>query len=178
MADIVLLAVFAAAGLFGAWRGALRQLLVAGAWLASFIAAAYARDVIARWIGPQQPQLTWEYTQMISFLGVFTVLFVLAVLILEFTGKRVDLSRRQQVDDMVGGLLAVGLAVLVVASVMTILDSYYKGGFAPSEEVDAVHALYMNLADSNIGQLLHGSLVSGLALVLGPFLPFNAVHVG
>jgi uncharacterized membrane protein required for colicin V production len=178
VADAVLLVVFGLAFVVGAWRGALRQLLVAGAWLVSFLAAAYLRDQVANWLSPQQPELSWQYTQMLSFLLVFGAMFGVLALIIEVTGTRMTLSRRQWVDDWLGGLLGVIVAILVVGSLMIIFDSYYTGGYPTSLEIYLVQVIHSGLMDSNIGQALHASLVPGLLAVGGLLLPANVVHPG
>ncbi len=178
MADAGLLLVFGVAFVVGAWRGAVRQLLALGAWLVSFLAGAYLRDPVANWVAPQRPDFSWQYAEMLSFLLVFGAVFVVLVLIIEITGTRMDLSKRHWVDDGLGGLLALGIAVLVVGSLMIILDSYYAGGYPPSLELRVVQQLHAGLSDSLIGHALHDSLVPGLLAVGGLLLPANVVHPG
>jgi hypothetical protein len=88
------------------------------------------------------------------------------------------LSRRQWVDDWLGGLLGVIVAILVVGSLMIIFDSYYTGGYPTSLEIYLVQVIHSGLMDSNIGQALHASLVPGLLAVGGLLLPANVVHPG
>jgi uncharacterized membrane protein required for colicin V production len=178
VADAVLLLVFGLAFMVGAWRGALRQLLVAAVWLLSFLSAAYLRDVVAGWIAPQQPNLSWQYVQMIAFLVTFTVLFTVLALIVEITGARMNVIKRQWLDDWLGGLLGVGIAVMVTGSLMIIFDSYYAGNYPVSAELGLVQDIHSGLIGSVIGGALHNSLVPSLLAVGGLLLPSNVVHPG
>lgn len=178
MADALLLLVFGLAFVVGAWRGALRQLLVAAAWVLSFLAAAYLRDVVAGWLAPQQPDLSWQYVQMLAFLATFAVLFTALALIVEAAGTRINISKHQWLDDGLGGLLAVGVAIMVVGSLMVIFDSYYAGNFPVSMELGIVRDIHTDLSDSVIGAAVHDSLVPGLLAVGGILLPSNVVHPG
>jgi uncharacterized membrane protein required for colicin V production len=178
VADVVLLVIFGGAFLVGAWRGALRQMLVIGAWLISFLAAAYLRDGVATWLAPQQPDLSWQYNEMVAFLLVFGFLFTLATVIIEFAGTRMDVSKRQWLDDGLGGVLGVCVAILVVGSVLIIFDSYYAGGYPVSLELTGLSEVHAGLTGSVIGQALHNSLVPGLLALGGLLLPANVVHPG
>jgi uncharacterized membrane protein required for colicin V production len=178
VADAVLLLVFGLAFVLGAWRGALRQLLLAAAWLLSFLSAAYLRDVVAKWISPQQSDLSFQYDQMVAFLATFIVLFAVLALIIEITGTRMNVFRRQWMDDWLGGLVAVGIAVLVIGSLMVIFDSYYAGNYPASVELGIVQSIHSGLIGSGIGGALHNSLVPGLLAVGGLLLPSNVVHPG
>lgn len=178
VADAVLLLVLGLAFVVGAWRGALRQLLVAAAWLVTFLAAAYLRDVVAKWISPQQPELSWQYVQMVAFLGTFTVLFAALALIIEISGMRINIFKRQWLDDGLGGMVAVGIAILVISSVMAIFDTYYAGNYPAGVELGIVEDVHFGLIGSVIGGALHNSLVPGLLAVGGLLLPSNVVHPG
>ncbi len=178
MADALLLLVFGLAFVVGAWRGTLRQLLVAAAWLLSFLAAAYLRDSVAHWLAPQQTDLSWQYIQMVAFLATFAVLFTVLALIVEITGTRMNVITLQWLDDWVGGVLAVGVAIMVVGSLMVIFDSYYAGSYPASVELGIVQDVHASLVGSVIGGALHNTLVPGLLAVGGLLLPSNVVHPG
>jgi membrane protein required for colicin V production len=178
VADFILITALAASFVVGVWRGALRQLLAIGGWLVTFVVAVQVRGPIADWLGPQQPQLSRPYVEMVAYLLAFCVLFVVLTVIIEAVGRRIDLSSRPLLDDIAGGVLGVVVAVLVVGSLIIIVDSYYGAGYPASPELDIVRSLYAGLISSNIGHALHEYLVPGLLALLSLLLPSDVVHPG
>jgi uncharacterized membrane protein required for colicin V production len=175
--DIALGAFFVGAFLLGMLRGAVRQLMAFGAWLVTFVVAAYVRDPLGNWYLGQQPQLSVHYAHMVAFLASFVVLFAVAVLVIEVTGANVHLIRALWGERLLGGLLALGVAVLAVASAMITLDSYYAVSQPVGEaELGPVRALVDALQVSAVSHSLHGSFIRGLITLLGPLLPGD-VHV-
>jgi membrane protein required for colicin V production len=171
-ADIALVAFLAAAFFVGIVRGAVRQLVALGAWFVTFVVAAYLRNPVGDWIAAQQLQLSPDYVHMLGFVLSFLVLFGLAVLVIEVGGTTLQLTRQPLVDDVVGGIVGLGVGLLVVASLVIALDTFYATGPpAGTAELDFVHAIEVALQRSTIVQSLHTSLVPGLVSLLGPLLP-------
>jgi len=170
--DVVLVVFFAAAFLLGVLRGAVRQLIVLGAWLVIFLVSAYLRPLVGDWIASNRVDLTREYVDMLAWLITFLVLFALALAIIEIGGSTIHLTQRVAVDEVLGGFLALGVAILVVASIAIILDSYYAGPpQVGAAEVDIIRELHNALQRSAIVQQMHQSLIPGLVAILGPLLP-------
>lgn len=171
-ADIALVIYFAAAFLLGVLRGALRQLIAIGAFLVSFVLAAYLRGPVGDWLGAQASQYSRGHIEMLGFLLAFVVLFGLAVVVIEVGGRTIQLSKRAAVDEVLGGFLALGAAVLSIGALLIIFDTYYAASPPPGEaEVGFVRDLYLAFERSAIARSLHGSLVPGLVALLGPLLP-------
>lgn len=172
--DVVLVVLLAAGFLLGVLRGAVRQLIALGAWVVAFIIASYLRPLVGDWIASNAGQYSREYVDMLAFLGSFLVLFALAVVVIEIGGSTIHLTRRVAVDEILGGLLALGATLLAIAAVVIALDSYYAasppGGAA---ELGMVHELHSALARSTIVSSMHDSLIPGLMALLGPLLPAN-----
>ena len=170
--DLVLIVLFAGAFAMGYVRGGVRQLIALGAWLVAFVVAAFLRSPVGDWIAGQAPQFSREHVEMLAYLLVFVVLFGVALVVIEVGGRTVHLTERVIVDRFVGGLLALGLAVLAVGSVVIILDTYYA--MTPSRqaaELDIVRSLSDGLGRSAIINSLNTSLVPGLIALFGPLLP-------
>jgi uncharacterized membrane protein required for colicin V production len=163
---------FAAAFLIGVLRGSVRQLIALGAWLVALIVAAYVREPVGDWISGQARQFSREYVDMLAFGLAFVVLLTLAVIIIEIGGSRVHLTHRVAVDDMLGGFLALGVAVLALGAFMIILDSYYAADPPTgATQLGLVHDVRVALDSSGIANSLRGSLIRGLVALLGPLLP-------
>ena len=172
-ADLALLVLFAGAFALGYVRGGVRQLIALGAWLVSFVVAAFLRAPVADWIAGQAPHFTRDHVDMLAYLLVFIVLFGLALAVVEVGGKTIHLTERVIVDRIVGGTLALGVAVLTVGAVMIILDTYYGQVplAAPGTELGLIGDFSAALDRSAIARSLNGSLVPGLVALLGPLLP-------
>ncbi len=92
-ADVVIVvAARRRASLLGVVRGAVRQLIVLGAWLVAFLVAPYLRPLVGDWIMSNAPDYSREYVDMLAFLASFLVLFLLALVVIEIGGRTVQLS--------------------------------------------------------------------------------------
>jgi uncharacterized membrane protein required for colicin V production len=171
-ADIALVFFFAGALLLGIFRGAVRQLIALGAWAIALIVAAYLRGTVGDWIAAQAHQYSREHVEMLAFALVFLVLFTVALLVIEIGGSTIRLTQRPAVDEILGGLLGLGVAVLTVGALLIVFDSYYAMN-PPQGAVEFAfaRAVHSALERSAIAKSLHGSLVPGLIALLGPLLP-------
>lgn len=176
--DILLLILLALAFLLGVLRGAVRQLIAVGAWLVTFVVAAYLRPPVADWLATQQMQVSREYLEMLGFLIAFVVLFSICLLVIEIGGSTIQLTSRAQVDEILGGLLALGVAVLVLGALVIVLDSYYANPTPGGGEQELIRGLHLAFERSAIIDALHHSLVPGLLALLGPLLPSQIRAVG
>lgn len=171
-ADIALILFFVAAFLLGLFRGSVRQLIALGAWLVTFIVAAYLRGPVGDWIGNQAREYSPDYVEMLAFGLTFVVLFAVALLVIEIGGKTIHLTQRVAVDEVIGGFLALGVAVLTVGALMIILGSYYATNPPPgAADLDIVRQLNSAFDNSGLANSFRGSLVRGLLALLGPLLP-------
>lgn len=170
--DLALVLLLIGGFVLGLFRGAVRQLIGLGAFLVTFIVAAYVRTAIGDWIGQQSNGYSRDYVDMLGFLAAFIVLFGVAILIIEIGGSTIHVTSRVVVDEVLGGLLGLGLAILALGSVIIILDTYYAAN-PPigATELDLVRGLHQGFERSAIARALHDSLVPGLLALLGPLLP-------
>ena len=170
--DVALLILLAAGFLLGVLRGAVRQLIVLGAWLVTFIVAAYLRPTVGDWIALNAGEYSRAHVDMLAFAGSFLVLLTLAVLVIEIGGRTVQLTQRVAVDEILGGFLALGATILVIGSFAIIFDTYYATGPSlANAELDIARQLNAAFGRSAIIRAMHDSLIPGLVALLGPVLP-------
>ena len=70
-ADLLIGALLVLGVLLGVFRGAVRQLIILGAWLVIFIASIYLRPAVGDFIVGNVPQFSREYIDMLAFLSTF-----------------------------------------------------------------------------------------------------------
>ena len=171
-ADLLIGALLVLGVLLGVFRGAVRQLIIVGAWIVAFMASVYLRQTVGDFILGNLPQFTREYIDMLAFLITFVTLFTIVVVLVELRGVTVHLSKRAAVDDILGALLGLGWMLLAVASVAIALDSFYLlDRSAGADEIAIVRELHLAFERSAIVTALHDSLIPGLIAVLGFLLP-------
>jgi membrane protein required for colicin V production len=170
--DIALVVLLAAGFLLGVLRGAVRQLIVLGAWLVTFVVAAYLRPAVGDFIAGNTPAFSREHIDMLAFVSAFLVLFALAVIVIEIGGHTVQLTQRVAVDELLGGFLALGATLLAIASVVIAMDTYYLAG-PPigAQEHELVRNIHAAFERSSIVGAMHSSLIPGLIAILGIVLP-------
>lgn len=170
--DVALLILLAAGFLLGVLRGAVRQLIVIGAWLVTFIVAAYLRPVVGDWIASNAAEYSREHVEMLAFAGLFLVLFTLAVLVIEIGGSTIQLTQRVAVDEVLGGFLALGATILLIGTLAIIFDTYYAANPSlANSELEIARQLNAAFDRSAIIRAMHDSLIPGLMALLGPVLP-------
>lgn len=179
LADVAIGLFLVACVLVGFFRGALRQVLALGAWLVAFVIAAQGRDFLADWLRGQEPDFSVEYAHMLGFLIGFAVILLVALAIIELTGRTITLTNRPLVEDLLGGGLMLVFGLLALTGVLIALGTYYAAsnpGF--TAEVDLVRQLNLALFDSKIVGVLRDTLVPWIQTLLGPLLPPDARHFG
>lgn len=169
--DVVLIVLLVAGFLLGYVRGALRQLIVLGAFLVAFLVAPYLRAPVGDFIMANAHEYSREYVDMLAFLASFVVLFLVALLVIEIGGKTVHLSERPLVDELLGGFVMLGVTLLAIAAVVIALDSYYLNPVLGATEQPIVHEIHAALERSAIVDAMHNALIPGLIAILGPLLP-------
>ncbi len=166
VADLAIVFLLLAGFLLGVARGAVRQLIVLGAWLVAFLLAAWLRPVVGDFIASNVSGWSRQHTDMLGFLAAFLLLFGLAVVVIEVGGKTVQLTKRVVVDQVLGGFLALGATLLAIASVLIILDTFYGLGPSPdAPQFQMVRELHSAFQQSGIVRALHDSLIPGPARV-------------
>ena len=170
-ADIAIVILLTAGFVLGVVRGSVRQLIVLGAWLVAFLIAPYLRPLVGDWILANTHEYSREYVDMLAFFASFVVLFLLALVVIEIGGHTIQLSQRAGVDEIMGGFLMMGAALLFVAAVVIALDSYYVNPVVGAAEQPIIHDIQNALERSAIVDAMHNALIPGLIAILGPLLP-------
>ena len=171
-ADLLIGALLVIGVLLGVFRGALRQLIILGAWLVVFLASIYLRQVVGDFIVGNLPQFTREYIDMLAFLSTFVIVFTVVVIVVEVRGATVLLSKRAWVDQVLGALLGLGWMLLAVASVAIALDSFYLLDHpVGADEITIIREVHQAFERSAIVNALHNSMIPGLLAILGFLLP-------
>lgn len=178
LVDVVLLIVLAAAFFTGYAQGAIRQLLGIGAFIVSFVLAANLRSPVGAWLAQYWTQYPVELSAMIAFGASLVVLLAVINLGIAVYYKRMPLfPRAAAVDEVLGGVLALCLALLLLAALLIVLDSYYtyRSVVAAGADVPWLHSIDNALGDSAIARFLRQGFVPGFLALFGPFVP-AAIH--
>jgi uncharacterized membrane protein required for colicin V production len=172
LTDVVIVLVLIACVVIGVFRGALRQLILLGAWLLALVLAAQIRQPFADWLLGQEPDFSRQYAGMVVFIVGFLVLLTIALVVIELGGRTIVLSHQPAVDEVLGGALMLGVGLLAVAGLLIALGTYY--GAEPrgvTAEIPLLSNLNNAVEGSAIVHALRDSLIPGLLALLGPLLP-------
>jgi uncharacterized membrane protein required for colicin V production len=174
--DVVLLLLFAGAFLLGFFQGVIRQLLGIVAWFFAFTIAANLSDPFGSWLSQYWTFFPVGYSSMVAFVVLIVGFLVAGNIAVQVSYKRTPIFARMSfLDEVLGGILGIGLAVLVVSSFYIALRSYYGGAsLQGTSDVPLLTEIYLLLDRSSIMTGLRGSLIPGMVALLGPLLP---VHV-
>ena len=178
LVDVVLLIVLAAAFFVGYAQGAIRQLLGIGAFLVCFVLAANLRGPVGSWLSQYWTQYPAQLSAMAAFGLSLLILLIVANLGITVYYKRMPLfPQAAAVDEILGGVLAMCLALLLLGALVIVLDSYYTYGSVVQSGADVpwLHDLDRALGDSAITAFLRQGFVPGLLTIFGPFVP-AAIH--
>jgi uncharacterized membrane protein required for colicin V production len=171
-ADILLLLILAGAFLIGFFWGVVRGLLALAAWVVVFLLSAHLSLPVGDYLARQWGNFSSEYSHMLAFLIVYTVLMIVSLVLIHIGVKgSQDVSRWPLVDDLLGGALCVALAVLILGGTIAILSLFYLP--APRSDLSAQWSLelYNALHSSTIGGQIEEGLVPFIGSILGPLLP-------
>lgn len=172
IADVALLLLLAGGFVLGFYRGLVRQMVALGAWLVVFLGSVYLRLPVGDWLGRSSSQFSFDYAQMLAFTALYVALFIGAVTLIEFGGAGSSLTKYPLLDDALGGLAGLLLAVLVAAGLLVALDSYYVAHptILPGELI-WLRQLHADLSDSALAGPLHDWVIRPLGTLLSPILP-------
>lgn len=170
--DVLLLLLLAGGFVLGFFRGFIRQLLALGTWLVVFIAAAYLRLPIGDWLGRTSTQFSLDYAEMLAFTVIFLALMAAALVLVELGGSGSALTRHPLLDDALGGVGGLMLAVLIAASLLIALDSYFLiHADQAAGEVGWLRDIHTSLSDSALAVPLRDWVIRPLGALVGPILP-------
>jgi uncharacterized membrane protein required for colicin V production len=172
LTDVVLLVILLAVFVLGYFQGTIRQLLGIAAWALSFLFAATLRDTLGEFFSRYWTNLPPGYADMIAFGLIFFALFIIANILIQLFYRRTSIhSRMTFVDEVIGGLLGAALYLLILATVIIILDSFYGRGSIGANDIRWMRDLHRVLLESNVGAWLYNSLIPVLLSIFSVFLP-------
>lgn len=170
--DLIIILLLASGFLLGFYRGAVRQLTSIGAWLVAFLLAAYLRAPVGGWLAEQAPTYSVQYASFLSFGALFVLLLSAGALVFQVYGRHVTLTRRELLDNIIGGLAGTLLVILVLASLVVVLDSYFAQPTPlTTAEFGSLRNLHALTLDSAIANSMRETLIPALGALLGPILP-------
>jgi uncharacterized membrane protein required for colicin V production len=174
--DIFLLIVIVSTLIVGFFWGAARSLMLLAAWLIAFLAGAYLKLEQGSYLASQWDNYVATINEMAAFGLIYQVVLVAAIVIIfVITRGNQRVTKYQVLDDVVGALFAVFVAVLSIGGIIIVLATFY--GPDPGPVVDWsggpewTASLYQSLLSSNIGGGINEHLVPLIGAVLGPILP-------
>jgi uncharacterized membrane protein required for colicin V production len=176
MVDVVLVLLLGGAFLFGFFQGVIRGVLSIAAWFVVFIVAANLSEPVGTWLNGQWVQFSPGYNLMLAFGMVALLLFALAFVLIQLgTRNTATLSRHPLLDDVLGGLLGLTLAVLLLAALIVVLESHYATVTPVAAAQDAAWSaeLYRTLQGSAVSQLVRDLAVPALGAIMEFALPAN-----
>ncbi|HKZ91794.1 MAG TPA: CvpA family protein [Candidatus Limnocylindrales bacterium] len=173
--DIYLLVIIVSSLVVGFFWGAARSLMLLAAWLLAFLAGAYLKLQLGSYLAKEWPNFPASFSDMAAFGIIFVGLLLAApILIVASTKGDQRVTRIQTLDDLVGALFAMFVAILGIAGVMIVFATFYgtDGLLVDSQGGPEWTAnLYQSMLNSNIGASIKQELIPILGSVLGPILP-------
>lgn len=170
--DLLILLVLAIGFVLGFFRGLVRQLLALGAWLVTFVGSAQLRVPLGDWLSGTSTAFTHEYALLLAFLSLFLATFISALLLAELGGAASGLTKYPWLDDVLGGVVGVAVAVLFVVSLVVILDSYFVPVTVQAVgEVGWLRGIHADVSASSLVDTLREWVIRPLAILLGPLVP-------
>ena len=179
--DIFLLVAIVSSLVVGFFWGGLRSLMLLAGWVVAFLASAYLRIELGSYLAQQWKSFPPAFSDMAAFGIIFVGLMIavpVAIMIITKGSQRV--IRVQVLDDIGGALVAVLVAVLVIASLLIILASFYGTGemlIDPQGGPAWTANLYQSLLNSNIGRAINEHVVPVIGTLFGPILPAEVREV-
>ena len=173
--DLLVLFVLLAFFVAGFIQGTIRRLLGIASMLFSFLLAAQLRDpfggyLAAEWIA----RYPVDYSLMLGFGFVFAIGTLVSTLAIQAFYDKVVISERYDVaDEILGGVLGVLQGLILLAVMVTILDSYFRnetlGPFA--NELPFLRNLFEAYDPSATASVMRGTVIPLLFAIFGPLIP-------
>ena len=178
--DIFLLVIIVSTLVVGFFWGAVRSLMLFAGWILAFLAGAHLKTELGAYLAREWGHFSAQFNDMAAFGIIYVGLLIAApVFIFLTTRGNQHLTRYQVLDDLVGALFAVFVAVLGIAGTMIVLSTFYGTEVVvdPSGGPQWTANLYQNLQLSSIGSSAYEILAPIIGFVLGPVLPADVREV-
>ncbi len=173
--DIFLLIIIVSSLVVGFFWGAARSLMLLAAWILAFLAGAYLKVELGAYLSRYWDNFTPAFNEMAAFGLIYVGLLLAApILVMIILRGNQHITRLQVLDDAVGAIFAVFVAVLGIAGVIIVLSTFYGADGATISATGGpvwTANLYASLLESNIGEAINERMVPFIGFVLGPILP-------
>jgi len=172
-ADIVIVVILLGAFVVGWIQGVIRQLLGLGAYLAAFVLAANLRDPLGDFLSRNWTFFAPEFNSMVALLALWIAISITLTIAIQMFYRRVPIvSRFTWIDELLGGLLGLGVAALVIGLAVIALDTFYRiTGVPDGADVQWMRQLWKALDESAVVAVYRDTLIPGVTSVLKPLLP-------
>jgi uncharacterized membrane protein required for colicin V production len=172
--DLLVVFIVMAFFIAGYIQGAFRRLLGIASILFFFLVATQARDPFGGLLASEWSQFPSGYSIMLGFGIVFVIGSLVSTLAIQLFYDKVVLSERYEVVDAVlGGLLGILQALILLAAMIVILDSYFRvdtlGPF--SSELPLLRNIFEAYDLSATAAILRGTLIPVIFAIFGPLVP-------
>ena len=124
LADVIIVLLLVGGFIFGFATGVIQQLLTLLVWLLSLLLAGNLMESLGGWMGQYWTTFSKSYSNMLAFLAMFVIFLVIGeILIFAFYKRAPMVARLAFLDELVGGFLGAGIALLFLGGqVSTILS--------------------------------------------------------
>lgn len=172
-ADVVIVVILLGAFVVGWIQGVIRQLLGLGAYVAAFVLAANLRDPLGDFLSRSWTFFAPEFNSMVALLALWIAISITLTIAIQMFYRRVPIvSRFAWIDELLGGLLGLGVAALVIGLAVIALDTFYHiTGVPDGSDVQWMRQLWKALDESAVVAVYRDTLIPGVTSVLKPLLP-------
>jgi uncharacterized membrane protein required for colicin V production len=166
--DIYILTIFVAAFVVGFFWGALRSLTLLATWLVAFLGGAHLKLLVGSYLARQWANLEPAFNEMAAFGIVYLGILAVAPPVIFIASKGDQgLVRWETLNDLAGGMLAFAAAVLTVAGLIIVLQTFYG---APNVDVRMSPSWTADLHRSLTGSTLGASVEERVIPLMEPLL--------
>jgi uncharacterized membrane protein required for colicin V production len=172
--DIVVILFIFGFFVLGFAQGTIRRVLGIASMLFSFLLAANLREPLGSFFAGNWTQFPREYSYMIAFGAVFIAATIAFTLTIQGFYKTTPLfDKARFADELLGGVLGVLQAILLMAIVIVILDSFFQiPGIPESDgELILVRDLWNVIDASRTGEIFRDTILPPFFTILGIFIP-------
>jgi membrane protein required for colicin V production len=172
--DIVAILFLAGMFVLGYVQGTIRRVLGIASMLFSFLLAGQLRQPLGSFFAQNWTQFPPEYSYLVAYLLVFvfaTILF--SIIIQSFYKHQALFGDARFADEILGGVLGVVQGALLIAILITILDSFFRlPNIATSpNELPFIRSVFEWYDPSVVASVYRDTLIPILLALLGPLVP-------
>jgi membrane protein required for colicin V production len=172
--DIVAILFLAGMFVLGYVQGTIRRVLGIASMLFSFLLAGQLRQPLGSFFAQNWTQFPPEYSYLVAYLLVFvfaTILF--SIIIQSFYKHQALFGDARFADEILGGVLGVVQGALLIAILITILDSFFRlPNIATSpNELPFIRSVFEWYDPSVVASIYRDTLIPILLALLGPLVP-------